>query len=315
MARSREKMTEKQLRYSRAHWRVEGVSVTLEYCLTSAHEELTTTEDRTFAYNAMEMQGVDYKVEKGVGLFVQLSLYTPGQATSLVSAPAPNPRGITDTEEPPKGKNFMDGDLFFLISGNNVISCRVGASESVIQAFISKMLLNSSHKALFDAFSMEKILNYDKVKLLKTEGVKKIYMRGSLYEASLSRLEKKVKSAMLSVIPQGLLEIFGDDNELKTIHADENVNVHVTLSWDKRKKGGSIGQERLEKVAERLINEHEPDGFIIETLKGKTLTADEMRISKTIRLVPRGKSVDCGAVWQEISNYYQELGGSGMLEQ
>ncbi len=263
------------------------------------------------------MQGLT--VQQGNnGLFFHLASYTPHQPTSLVPFPSRAKSKETSPEPPPDKHNYMEGDIFFMISGNHIVLCPSGARESVALSYINHALRKSGKEKHITRFSIEPVAKIDKVKLLQQEGVKKVALNASLYEASVEYTERKTtKMNLLNGVAEEVLALFAKDNnqELQSISDMENLSVKLELSFDSRKKGGAVGRERLEKTANMLISDDEDQGFSIVTGSGKRLTADEIRISDKVKLAPHGNSVFRSSARDALEQYLVDLNDSGMLEQ
>lgn len=299
--------------YRRVVW-FEGAKRNLQSFVDSAHKKLSTTQSRTFLHNDVEIQGLSIQKAKH-GSFIHVAAYVPDQTTSLVPRPSKAKSKQTDTEDPPDNFNFMEGDVFIYVVKNNLIICPSGARESVAFSYLRKLLHHGGHSDIAGDFEVEAVANIDKVKLLKQEGVKKIKLDSTLFEASVDYMERKTtKMTMLNSVAKDFMEIFAKDKntDLRSIEDLENLSVKVEISFDSRKKGGEIGRERIEKAAGKFINEEE--GFSIVTGDGKTLTPEEVRISQKIKLAGHGNSVFRSDVLISAEGYYQDLKEAGVLE-
>jgi hypothetical protein len=302
--------------YRRVAW-INGASDSLEKHLSKAHDTLVSTHDRTFTHGDGEIQGLIVE-KRNKGLFVHLASYTPHQPTSLVPFPSRAKSEDTSPEPPPDKHNYLEGDIFFLVSGNHLVLCPSGARESVALSYINHTLRKTGMEKLILRFSIESVAKIDKVKLLQQEGVKKVSLNASLYEATMEYTERKTtKMTLLHGVAEEILALFAKDKnkELQEIGEMENLSVKLEISFDSRKKGGTLGQERLEKTARMLIADDEDQGFSIVTGNGKRLTADEIRISDKVMLAPHGTSVFRSSARDALEQYLSDLKESGMLEQ
>ncbi|MBT5269670.1 MAG: hypothetical protein HOL70_09530 [Candidatus Marinimicrobia bacterium] len=302
--------------YRRVVW-ADGASDSLEKHLSKVHDTLITTYDRTFAHGDGEIQGLT--VEKtNNGLFVHVASYTPHQPTSLVPFPSKAKSKETSPEPPPNKHNYLEGDIFFLINSNHLVLCPSGARESIALSYINHVLRKSGMEKLLMRFSIEPVAKVDKVKLLQQEGVKKVSLNASLYEATMEYTARKTtKMNLLHGVAEEVIALFakGDNKELKEIGEMENLSVKLEISFDSRKKGGDLGRKRLEKTADMLIADDEDQGFSIVTGNGKRLTADEIRISDRVKLSTHGNSVFRSSARNALEKYLSDLKASGMLEQ
>ncbi len=302
--------------YRRVAWR-NATKTTLEKHLKQAHNNLLTTHDRTFPYADGEIQGLIVEPRES-GLFFHLAMYTPHQPTSVVPFPSTAKSKDTSPEPPPDKHHYMEGDIFFIVSGDHIVLCPSGARESVAISYINHSLRKAGKEKLIADFSIEPVAKIDKVKLLQQEGVKKVSLNASLYEASVEYTERKTtKMNLLNGVAEDIIALFAKDEnpDLQNIGDMENLSVKLEISFDSRKKGGEMGRERLDRTANMLISDDEDQGFTIITGNGKKLTADEIRISDKVKLSPYGNSVFRSDVRDALEQYLSDLNDSGMLEQ
>ena len=306
---------QRTLFYRRASW-IEGTDNVQKH-LKLAHDNLTTTDQRTFTHGEGEIQGMAIS-ERDNSLLLHVAYYVPHQNTSLVPFPSKSKSKDISQHPPPDEHNFMEGDVFFLVHGNHIVLCPSGASESTAVSYINHILRKAGKEKLISMFSIEPIADVDKVKLLHHEGVKKVFLESSLYEATEEYVERKTtKMKLMNSFAKELVALFAEDNDqsLQDIQEAENLTVRLEISFDARKKGGEIGRKRIEKTADKLIGDDEDQGFKIITGSGKTLTATQIRVSEKVQLQAHGKSVLRADVWANLSDYLSELKASGILEQ
>lgn len=310
--------TEKQrtMFYRRAAW-IAGKSGNLEKELKAAHKILSSTAERTFPHNEGEMQGLSFE-PSDQGFCMHIASYVPHQATSLVPFPSRASVKNTTPQSPPDKHNYLEGDIFVVIRGNHIVLCPSGARESVAISYMTHALRRSGKDKLITHFSVEPVVSIDKLKIIQQEGVKKIALNASLYEASTDYLERKTtKMTLLNGLATEVLTLFAKDNDdrLKGVGEFENLSVRVEISFDSRKRGGEIGRERLERTAEKVILDNEDDGFQIITGSGKKFAPNSIRINESVGLSVFGNSVEREKAWDSLKKYLDSLHESGALEQ
>lgn len=289
----------------------------MESRLRIAHESLTSTAQRTFSYGDGELQGLAWD-SRPFGLCVHVASYVPHQPTSLVPFPSRAKIKDTSTEPPPADHNYLEGDLFFVLSKNDLVICPSGARESVAVSYIDHILRKVGLEKLTTQYSIEPVANVDKVKLLKSEGVKKISLNASLYEATMEYTERQTtKMTLLHGLASEFVALFAEDKriDLQNVGERENLSVKIEISFDSRKRGGEVGQQRLESAATKMIQEDDGDGFSIITGGDKKLTSDEIRINQKIVLPAHGNSVSRQEAWSSLAGYLNDLKESGTLQQ
>lgn len=309
-------MTErlKTLTYRRAHFLEDGKGP-LESYLVEAHKRLPNIENRTIAddgHNVLECR--DFNHKHGTGAFLHIAAYTPGEHASVVPRIKGVSAGALQTAAPPDGCEFMDGDVMVFVSGNHVIFCSSSLHEKQAERYLTRIVELANIDVHAENFSLSKVANVNKIKLLKNQGVKSINLNASLYSATLDHLERTtVNKRLTGGIAEQILAIFGKDKNDKDLEDAENLSVSLKLSFDSRKKGASFGREKLESLANMLVNEDD-DGFTIETLSGEKVKSDDITLRKKISMLKFGKTVYCNDAWKELENYYLELKSGGLLE-
>lgn len=315
-----QKIRNRTLTYRRVSW-LDGAADSMQRKLSQAHQRLQSTQARTFQHGDGEIQGIKIKAQDNA-LLIHLTEYTPHQPTSLVPFASSAQSSETSEKAPPKEHHYLEGDIFFLVRGNHVILCPSGARESVAESYIRYVLRAVDQEELITRFDFTAVANVDKVKLIRDEGVKKIGLKSSLYEATDEYIERKTtKVNLLNSLASEFMKIFGEERseELSDIESMENLSVKLEISFDQRRKGGDLSRQRLQSAASKILGDADPDdedtGFTIETTKGNKMTAAELRISDKRQLPAKGNSIFCSDAFDALVGYYEQLREQGVLEQ
>jgi hypothetical protein len=326
MASKTPKYKNKKFYYRRAVWSGQK-SKTLQDILTEAHLKLATTGQRTFSSShGSEIKGANY--EDNDGLYLQIASYVPGEPTSTIDKSKSSKTSNILAEPAPIGKDYLDGDIFVYIKGNNTILCPSGVRESVAQAYFYHILHSLGETEIACTLELDKIAKTSKIRMIKEEGVGEIDLSTSLYEASLIHMDKnnpKV-SGVKRIIADQLTAIFSKDKSLSDIKSEENLNIKISIKFDglearknlKNTNFGKSGRKRLEKTAEQIIKEFESDhedGFTIITKKGNRITSDEIRVADLLRVKTLGKSLDKDSAWGRLKEYYERLNKDGIFKE
>ncbi len=324
----------KRLMYRRASW-TNQKKETLENLLKKCHETYKTTAERTFkGLYGTELQCAKYIQKEEIGLLFQIASYVPGQSTSAIqeSSKSTTTSGITEVTAP-TGNNFLDGDVFVLISGNNVIIMQSGVRESVALNYFSKMLNKGGFTEASVSVEFHGIAQRDKIKMIKSQGVKSIELDASLYEASLMQLEKETKKEretkildLPGSVAETLKQVFAKDKSLKEITEKENVNIKLSISFDgkearkkvnkKDKAFGVVGKSRLKKASELIISEcveESYEGFTIVTGDNNRIKPREIVVSDNYRVKTFGNSLDQDDAFEKLQEYFAQLQHRGTL--
>lgn len=314
----------KKLYYRRAQW-AGGVKKSLEVLIVEAHKMFPTVGERTFIKSNGEIRCASDKFDKGV--YLHIAGYRPGESTSTIDVDKALAESDVYTEVPPKGKDYLDGDIFAYIKGNHVLFCASGLRETNLRYYLQKIIGRLGHSEIEKNLSLMKVANADKIAMIKKEGVKEIKLNVSLYEASLHRADKEAKkiTGVCAGIADELKAMFSNDIRLSDIGEVENLNVGLSLSFDgltaskhkKDAKFGESGKLRLLKTAESLIRDCDPeadeDEFVIYTNKKNEIRASEINITSPARIRKHGKSVSKIGAWENLRAYYHALKEEGNL--
>src|SRR3569833_2823276 len=121
----------KKFFYRRAKWDGQTSSPTLEQALVIAHSRLPTTATRTFQQaSGNEIQGARIDHNR-YGFFLQVASYTPDEPTSTIAKSRSGTSAVIGAEPAPHGKDYLDGDVFILVKGNDVLLCPSRVRETV----------------------------------------------------------------------------------------------------------------------------------------------------------------------------------------
>jgi hypothetical protein len=305
----------KTLTYRRAIFIVNGTGP-LEQLLIQAHAVRPNIEHRCIEdpYH-MVLECRDYKYKPGSGVFLHIAAFTPGEKASVAPRVQGVPRGLLQTTPPPDNTEFVDGDASVFVSGDHVIICSSSLHEKQAERYMVRIIELAGLSPQSYQFSITKIANADKVKMIQKQGVKCIRLDSCLYSATMDYVERTTIQKKLGAgIAEQLIALFKKDEDDTVLDGAENLNIRLSLSFDSRRKGAKFSRDKLEDMAQQLVDENE-DGFSIETMSGESIKSDDVVLKKKVMLSKNGKSVHSEDTWAELESYYHELKMSGFLEQ
>lgn len=286
----------------------------LEDCLRAASGNLRTRKARTFKVKLHELQCVKLTPKKGILLFDVTKTF-PDQSTATV-AKADNLSDSVDVDEerPPAAHDFLDGEVFMLVAGDNLLTIsNAGATEYTAFDFIRMMMNYGRAPAGGDELAFEKVADVDKFKILSSEGAKSVQLNLSLSEAEvLFAQQGLVRGPSLysaaaefgSFIKSQFRRAFSDGGGGQ--EARGNLTMTLQLSFAKNRKGADAASYVVTNLAGATMNEQQ-EGFKIVTGSGKSLTYDEVRLHKKVHLQPHGNSVQRHDAFLHLQDYYHEL--------
>lgn len=308
----------KTLSYHRAEYFCDHPNtINLGLCIKQAAEALQTVMQRSIQRaGGYMMRLADYKRDQdGRGCFIHLTFETPGEPASIV------PHVTADASElqvttlaPPNYAEFMDGDAFLYVNGNDTMLCTtavaIGSIRYYFHAFFDKAAIR--HDA--GQFEFMNAVNTKLFDLIQRKGIKEIEIKASMLEASAHYQARKTHVAgVTGHVSRFLRHIAGSDPVVK----DDALRVAVTLNVDKRlKKGIALGRKKLENIAMNIIENREAeDDYTIILESGEKIKPKELVLRSHANIDSLGKSVVKEAAWNALFSYYRELFQSGQLDQ
>jgi hypothetical protein len=305
---------EKTVSYRRAQWLVDNpASINLAMCVKQAAQKLRTNAERTLARsNGQLIRLAAVETDDEDGHYLHLVVDTPGELGSVI----PTDRGgatelVVATTAPPPNTDFMDGDAFVYVRGNDVCLCTSATTDAAIRWFLAEFFKVAAIRQDAWKFNLIKVGNLSKVALIHKEGVKEILLKGVISEATSTYSKRRGQPAgILGQIGREINAVLGTPNSVN----EDGLNVCLALTADRRRKGLALGEKRLEELAELMLGTSEDDDFVIETKLGQKITQSELFIKSEVKINKHGKSVDRNPAWRELKGFYDHLSTSGALE-
>lgn len=306
------------LTYRRAGWFGTPPAQTLEGLLRVIQERLPTHKARSFDFASHLIEGIAIKDRRGI-ILGHVTQCTPDALGSLVQHPADTASSDTLEVAPQEGTDFLEGDIMFLVTGDHALFCPSRTRETTFIRFLDLATEKLGLQLFSSMCSLLPVANASKLRVIAAEGVRKIHLRSSLYEATMERPGEGYREHVLRRAAEGMLDLFRESEPLNEVARDENVTVVVELRFNSHKRGGRMGGVRMESVAQQLIQEEDErgadDSFIIETRGGKLITPHEINIKQKQRVEPHGHSVARESAWAALEDFYADLRDEGALAQ
>jgi len=173
----------KTLSYHRAEFFVaDRASINLGLCIKQATDKRQTVADRTVSTRYGQfIRLAHFKFGLDNGYFLHLTVETPGEYASVVPKVA---TGVTElrvgTVPPPNDAEFMDGDAFVYVRGNDVCLCTTTIRVGAVRHFLYRFFEAAQIRRDATEFHLLNALDDRKVALLRRKGVREIELMGSL---------------------------------------------------------------------------------------------------------------------------------------
>lgn len=287
---------------------------TLETYLEESIQDYPNRGDRRFQTGDDFLDGLAVRHTDNEGAYIYTVAYTRGDNANAIKHSGTR---TLDIVPPPANSDFIDGTIAALVSGNHVFFCSEHLREGSIKKFISEFIKkkSSSHgDAYMNAsnFNLNRRANENKIRQIREEGIKSIKMNAGLYEAEHQYIQRQRDGALstqdriLGKAAKEIKALYSQDQRLSDLHENENLFLNVEISFNRKRKGGDIGQVRAQKIAKEIIDSDQ-EGFVIETFKGQKITHDEIVLKKNVNLPIHGKSFQYLDAWRELKVFKDEL--------
>lgn len=252
------------------------------------------------------------------GVYLQIVRYIPGEAAHII---LPHSEKQNDDEEsfsPPTGKEYKDGDCFFLIKKHNLIFCSHGISIQKAAVYIDLFLKTAGIGENERSFNIAPASNLDKIKLLSNHKVRSIELGCSAFYASLPSLQQ---SGLINKFFSGLYNSFAPLIEKDDTPAEQKALEDLLVNVEFRIAGNTRAEESSKKIikemAELVISDEteELSGFAIYTQNNERITPSDVRLHSKFKVTREGRSVDQNGVKNAMISYFKELTQENLLEQ
>lgn len=249
------------------------------------------------------------KANKDAPVLLYCASHMPGAEGSVVPAATPQPVGPLETLPPPKNKNFLEGSVAALITGDHCLLCTAGLSQAKLRYYIFQMVTHLGLPKEARRFNLAPVANRDKISEIIDTGVAEVGLSATMDDL-LHAGQQPADS--LSARTKALLKdtaaaIFSKDYDLKRLLKEDlsNINTRLVVSFRKRGKG-FIDQESFDEAAKHVAEEEEP-GIYIKLRSGTIIDAERMKISRRVDIANHGNTIDCKEAWQQLTDFYAEL--------
>jgi hypothetical protein len=191
-----------------------------------------------------------------------------------------------------------------LVNHNDVVVCRSGLGENAFGSYVLGLAERHGFDTATVAFRLMRRADVDKLRMIRNDGVKRVSMNAVAHQASIEHVERtSVRQRILGEVWDEIRAVLGLDGRVP--EDAENLKVEVLFSFDKR-RGTELDQRQIEFLAEQMLAD-EDEGFMIETLSGRKIKAQDIVLSKPVRIPSFGKSVQYNEAWGALRAFYTEL--------
>lgn len=302
--------------YRKVEWNIgHPGSISLMACVNEAMKKCPKAAQRIVQYNGQLLTLAKHKREANEGVFVHITADTPGESASVVPRHSePVDEIDVGTTPPPEHAEFMDGDAFLYIRGNDLFLCTTSLQEQIVQYFLVEYFKAAAIRDDSTRFVFMKVADISQLKLLRKEGVREVELSATVFEATAHYQARKDQAyGVLGKIGKAIKPLMGANEH--DVNQD-GLRVMLSLKTDGRRSGVKVGAKRIEDFAAHLVNQKKTgDEFVIVTRRGKRITPKETFVRSHVKIDAAGKSVAVDKAWRELRSFYLSLADSGILEQ
>lgn len=223
------------------------------------------------------------------------------QVTGKSSAPL-------ETLAPPRNKNFLEGAVAVLITGDHCLMCTAGLSAAALRFFVFTLVKAKGLPKQATRFKFAPVANRDKISEVIESGVAEVGLSATLDELLHARSTQSSLSARTkALVKDAATAMFQKDFDLAKLMKEDlsNINARLVVGFRKRSKG-YLDQESFDEAAKHVAEEEEP-GVYIKLRSGTIIDADRMKLTRRVDIANYGSTIDYKEAWQQLTAFYEEL--------
>lgn len=273
--------------------------------LRDLHGQFDTVPERRAMAEGRVIEGRHVHRDPDGMTLLHLVGYTPDDQVSIVPQAGEVAAADLALLDPPANADFLDGEIMLLVKDNDVAICRSGLGEGAFISYVFQLAERYEMDVAAVAFQLMKRADIDKVEMIHREGVKRLSMNAVAHQVSVQHAQRvSMRERVVGEVWDEIRAVLGLDE--KVPQDAENLKVEVLFSFDKR-RGTEIDQRQISFLAEQMLAQEDDQGFMIETLAGRKVRAEDIVLSKPVRIPAFGKSIHYNEAWGALRAFYAEL--------
>jgi len=190
------KKKEVNIHYLRIVTVPENAEFNLQSLATKAHRQLRNLKDRTFDRGERRYSCLHCREDKD-GLLLNISVCSPDEPTNII--PKPNAESVVAPSlvVAPKNSDFMDGDVYALLWGNNVLVCSVRSKPTLFKAYLGAIF--SDLRIDIPEYLLVPAMPTQALKMLK-EGIKRVDLFAAAHAVNLTQINDASQGCFANLI-------------------------------------------------------------------------------------------------------------------
>lgn len=308
--------TTKTLYYLRA--RRDGNPFDLQALMTRARRRKNNCAATEIELGGGDVVRIQHYSATGGRLRLHLSRYVPGVSASTLQPMATTAEDDEETQAPPRGKEFKEGDCFLLIKDHHVLYCGHGIRKEKAALYLSQLFRAANLHDESGGFDLVPASNLDKLKLIQEHGVKSIQLGVSAFDLSLPEARRNNWiSKSFGKLGDEFSALVSRDRAIAEQKALEDLIVNVEVRLDGNTRAVQDSQDFIEDLAETVLEDGETpiSDFLIITQDGERITSGAIRLQTKVSVATKDNSVSHNSVWAELGNYFDQIAQGNLLEQ
>jgi len=248
---------------------------------------------------------------------LHLSRYVPGVQASTLQPNSTSAEDDEGAQAPPRGKEFKEGDCFFLIKNHHVLYCGHGISKSKAVLYLAQLFRAAEFHDEASGFDLVPASNLDKLQLIQDHGVKSIQLAVGAFDLSLPKARRNSwMNKTFGSIGDELNALIGRDVSQAQLKALEDLIVNVEVRLDGNTRAVQSSQDFIENLAEAVLDDEAPiSEFVIVTQKNEQITSGSIRLQTRVDVDTKDNSVSHNSAWAQLGSYFDEITQGNLLEQ
>ena len=276
------------------------------------HVERTVDIGDNRSYSGLRSSDSLYK-----GFAIHCGRFTDNQAIGTISR-TPSKDAEVGELPPPNDKNFLDFDLMAYICENRIICLNCGPKASRLILYLSELFKKANMSGEVSGFTMNRVNKFDKIRLMKKHGIKRMDIDVSFSDIQAKRLKnfdpsqepsraRAIKHAVLDTL-RCLNVKYKSDEDLRKEEDQKEEKGSFRVSIDLLGRKVQTTREGFIDFASKIVtDDDELESYTIHLMDGGKIKSNEIAVKKKIKIQPKAKSVSVHDAWDEMSTYMTEL--------
>lgn len=284
----------------------------LEDIILKVADDLPDFVDRKFNVDLLSdyyISSIKRDVKRNAGAFVRISLNDIG-STGIMTTKKGFSEGDVEEHSAPKGKAFVQGEIYLYVAGNHLIACGIGNRDKMVSEIISHIaslagaINNDTRLFISDVPNAAELNKINKV------GVKSIDFDLSTYLADVETMPFEKRITGIGAV---LFSMFGKVPEAKDATLRSETRGKILLSRGKfRKTENLVKDEWLTNVGQAVVNA-DLESYTIVLEDGSKVSTKSIKTSKPVKIKKYANTFQREHAEMIITEYFGELLKNGSL--